>query len=249
MTDKTFQNSASYYDLLYSDKDYSSEADFIEDCIQSYSKGKKILEVGCGTGNYTKILFDRGYDITGLDTSEKMLEVAGKKCQCSFFKADVRDFSLPDKFDCCLALFAVMGYITDNSGLIKALKNIRSHLADNGLFVFDVWNGLAVMRNLPESRIKEVENSEYKILRFAHPTLKALDHVCEVDYKLIIEKKNSSQLTVIDEKHNVRFFFPKEVEYYLENCGFKLLRICPFLDFNGKVDESVWNMTVIAKAV
>lgn len=249
MNEKPFEDLASYYDLIYKDKNYTQEADFIEECIRPYFKVEKILELGCGTGNYTEIFFDRGYKITGIDISARMLEVARKKCPCSFLKNDIRNFRLPDKFDCCLALFAVMGYLTDNSDIAKVLKNIRSHLANGGLFIFDVWNGLAVMRNLPEDRIKEMENDEYKIVRFAHPTLKALDHVCEVDYKLVIQKKKANQLSEINEKHSVRFFFPKELEYYLEIAGFEVLRICPFLDFNGKVDENVWNMTVIAKAV
>jgi SAM-dependent methyltransferase len=249
MTKKAFEIFAQHYDLIYNDKDYFKEADFIEECIKYYSKTKKVLEIGCGTGNYTKIFSDKGYKITGIDISEKMLELARKKCDCTFLNMDVRNLFLPHRFDCCLALFAVMGYVTDNSDVTKALKNIRNHLYSHGLLVFDVWNGLAVLRNLPESRIKEVENDEFKIVRFAHPTLKAIDHICEVDYKLVVENKGLNQFSVIDEKHRVRFFFPKEIEYYLQNCGFELLKICPFLNFNGKVDENIWNMTIIARAV
>ncbi len=247
MTQKIFEDLAAYYDLLYSDKNYQEEADFIEKCFQSYANVKSILEIGCGTGNYTKMFLDKGYSVTGIDISQQMIDIAQKKCKFTLLKADVKDTLLVDTFDCCLSLFAVMGYITDNAGLTKALRNIRSHLTSNGVFVFDVWNGLAVIRNLPENRLKELENKDYKILRFAHPTLKAAEHICQVDYKLMVENKKTSQFSVIDETHRMRFFFPKEIEYYLETCGFQLLKICPFRDFNGKVDETVWNMTVIAK--
>jgi hypothetical protein len=46
----------------------------------------------------------------------------------------------------------------------------------------------------------------------------------------------------------MRFYFPQELKYYLENAGFEVLKICPFLDLNGCVDEHVWNIAVIAKA-
>jgi SAM-dependent methyltransferase len=149
----------------------------------------------------------------------------------------------------CLTLFAVMGYITRNSDIIKALNNIHRHLKPNGVFIFDVWNGLAVLRILPEQRIKEVENDEIKIMRIAVPNLRAFEHICEVNYKMLILNKADSMFNEINEKHAVRFYFPQEITHYLEEAGFEVLKICPFMDLNGGVDENVWNITVIARAV
>jgi SAM-dependent methyltransferase len=250
--DTNFKEYAAYYDLIYKDKDYEKEVDFIEDIFEDIfgaSKPKKILEVGCGTGNYTKILVDRGYEVTAVDVSEDMLKLAREKCTSKFTKGDISDVTLNGKFDTCIAMFAVMGYITENTEIIKALNNIYAHLKPNGIFVFDVWNGLAVLRLLPEQRIKEVESDEIKIIRFATPTLRAFEQICEVNYKLIIQNKRDNKLKEINEKHIMRFYFPQELKYYLENAGFEVLRICPFLDLNGRVDENVWNIAVIAKAV
>ncbi len=245
----TFRTFAKYYDLLYKDKNYAKETDFLEACFQEYLRPKKILEIGCGTGNYTRIFYERGYEITGIDASEQMLNIARSKCMCNFQKMDVRDFSLPEKYDCCLGLFAVMGYVTDNSAIQKALRKIRNHLVEGGLFIFDVWNGLAVMRNLPESRAKEVEDETVKIVRFCTPALNPFEHTCEVNYKLLIEEKVSHTNTQIEEKHVVRFYFPQEIKYFLESNGFSVLKICPFMELNGAVNENTWNMTVISKAV
>ena len=247
----SFRDYAAYYNLIYKDKDYEKEVDFIEEIFGEFigkNNPKKILEVGCETGNYTKILVDRGYEVTAIDVSEDMLELASEKCDCEVIKGDIRDITINEKFDTCIAMFAVMGYLTENTDIIKALNNIYNHLKPNGIFVFDVWNGLAVMRLLPEQRLKEVENDEIKIIRFALPNLKAFDHICEVNYKLIIQNKRDTKLKVINEKHVMRFYFPQELKYYLENAGFEVLKICPFLDLNGRVDEHVWNIAVIARA-
>lgn len=246
--DTSFKDYAKYYDLIYKDKDYEKEVDFIENIFWK-NKPKKILEVGCGTGNYTKILLKRGYEVTALDISEDMLKIAEEKCACKFIKGDIRSVSVNDKFDVCIAMFAVMGYITRNSDIIKALNNIHRHLKPNGIFIFDVWNGLAVMRLLPERRVKEAENDKVKVIRVAVPNLRSFDHICEVNYRLLILNKEDNTFKEINEKHVVRFYFPQEIRYYLENAGFKVLKICPFLDLNGKVDETVWNVTVVAKAV
>ena len=248
--DISFKDYAEYYDLIYKDKDYKKEVDFIEEIFEDTHKPEKILEVGCGTGSYTKILLERGfYEVTAVDISEDMLKIASEKCACKFIKGDVRDITINERFDTCIAMFAVMGYITKNSDIIKTLNNIHRHLKPDGIFVFDVWNGLAVMRLLPEQRMKEMENDKIKIVRVAIPNLRAFEHICEVNYKLLILNKENNTCTEINEKHIVRFYFPQEIKYYLEDAGFEVLKICPFLDLKDKVDENVWNITVIARAV
>jgi ubiquinone/menaquinone biosynthesis C-methylase UbiE len=248
-TQKSFEFISHYYDLIYEDKDYGKEVNFIESIFNSINKPKKILEIGCGTGNYTKILQDKGYKITGLDISENMLNIAKQKCACDFAKGDMRDFVIKGKFDACIAMFAVIGYVTENSDIVKTLKNIHAHLQPNGLFVFDVWNGLAVLRTFPELRTKVVENDKVKIIRIADPKLKSFDHICEVNYKLIVLNKEDNTFNEFEENHIVRFYFPQEIKQLLSDAGFEVLKICPFLNLAGSVDETVWNIAVVAKAI
>ena len=247
--DTPFGGIADYYDLIYKDKDYEKEVDFVESIFEHTYKPKKILEIGCGTGNYTRILLERRYEVVGVDISEDMLKIAREKCACKFINGDIRDVLISDKFDACIAMFAVMGYITKGSDVIRALNNVHKHLKPDGLFVFDVWNGLAVMRTLPERRMKSIENDKVKVVRFAIPNVISFNHVCEVSYKLIVLNKENNAFKEIDEKHVVRFYFPQEIKHYLEETGFVVWKICPFLDLNGEVDENVWNMAVIARAV
>jgi SAM-dependent methyltransferase len=245
----SFELTSNYYDLLYRDKDYAREVNFIEDIFKSAQKPRTILEIGCGTGNYSRILMAKGYKVTGVDISENMLSVAKKKCACTFMKGDMRDFFINSKFDACIAMFAVMGYVTENLDIVKAMKNIRSHLQLNSLFIFDVWNGLAVMRNLPELRVKTVEDDKVRIIRIANPKLRSFDHICEVNYKFIVLRKGNNKFTEFEENHVVRFYFPQEMKQFLSQSGFEILKICPFLNLAGNVDETVWNIAVVAKAV
>lgn len=244
----SFKNYSKYYDFIYQDKDYDRECNFIEEIFKTNKKPKNILEIGCGTGSYTKILLSRGYKVTGVDISDEMLKIAREKCYAKLLEGDIRTIKIDDKFDCCLAMFAVMGYITKNRDIIKTLINIRKHLKPNGIFIFDVWNGLSVMRILPEQRIKKVENDEVKIIRYAIPNLIAFKHICEVNYKLLILNKKENTYLEINEKHMMRYYFPQEIIYYLEESGFEVINICPFLNLNGKVNENIWNICIVAKA-
>ena len=73
----TFKNYSKFYNLLYKDKDYDSEVDYIHKLISQNTKLKKsILDLGCGTGIHAEMLYDKGYEIIGVDISNEMLDVA-----------------------------------------------------------------------------------------------------------------------------------------------------------------------------
>ena len=72
-----FNAYARYYDLLYKDKDYRSEVNFVEARIREYApSAKSLLDMGCGTGRHDIPLWEKGYAICGVDQSEQMLAMA-----------------------------------------------------------------------------------------------------------------------------------------------------------------------------
>ena len=246
---------AEIYDLIYKDKDYKEECDFIEEIFRRFSPNpvRTILDGGCGTGGHAIPLVSRGYEVTGVDSSETMIEHAKEKAKKSnlspdFQVGDLRRFSLNKEFDACICMFAVMGYITETEDILSTMENIRKHLNKEALFIFDLWNGLAVLRILPSERVKIVEDKERRVIRIAQPQLDAFNHLCRVDYRLLITE-NNFLIDDIEETHVVRYHFPREIAHYLQDSRFELLKVCPFLELSGKVDENVWNITVIAKAI
>jgi SAM-dependent methyltransferase len=252
----TYQDKyALYYDLIYSDKDYEAECDFVEEIFQKYSPHPiaTILELGCGTGGHAIPLAQKGYKVCGIDISEAMIARARKKAKDAKLKVDfqlmdLRSFNFDRNFDASIGMFAVMGYVTGTKDVLSTLRNVRKHLVNASLFVFDFWNGLAVLRILPSVRVKTINYKELKIIRTAQPVLDAVNHTCQVNYQILVIQ-NNTLLDEIRETHIVRYYFPQEITHYLDDSGFEVLRICPFLDLNGKVDENVWNITVIAKAI
>src|SRR4030042_1243417 len=147
------------YDLLYQDKDYEEESDFIEHLFKKYSQKsvKTILDAGCGTGGHVIPLAKRGYKVTGFDASEVMIQKAKEKAEgIPFYVMNIGNFNINEKFDACICMFAVMNYLTSNEEIQQALANVRRHLKSDSLFIFDFWNGLAVLRLLPEARVKVV---------------------------------------------------------------------------------------------
>lgn len=249
-----FQSYGKYYDVIYADKDYEKECDFLEEIFRKYSKfmPKAILDGGCGTGGHAIPLAKRDYEVTGIDPSEEMIRIAKEKARKSgvnivFNVMDLRELQLNKKFDACICMFAVIDYLTNTKDLLKALSNIRRHLKNGSLLIFDFWYGPAVLTILPSSRMKIIEKEGAKVIRFAEPHLDAFHHICEVNYHFIVIKE---KLIVYEgkEKHAVRFYFPEEINHYLEESGFQPLKLCPFLDLNAEPSEKTWNVTAIVQA-
>lgn len=233
-----FDEYAEYYDLLYKDKDYVAEANYIDGILQKYANGcQKILELGCGTGKHAELLSYKGYEITGIDMSEDMLKKAYIRAEnnnsLSFLHSNIQEFSLGRKYDAVTAWFHVMSYQNTYEEFLKVLMNAYDHLKNGGVFVFDCWYGPAVLLQVPERRIKRLENERSRVTRIAEPILRENDNVVEVHYDMFIENKSTlggdCAIKEIHEQHNMRYFFVDEVRLLVEKAGFLFIEAFEFM--------------------
>ncbi len=250
-----FKSYADYYDILYSDKDYESECDFLESIFHNYSKDtiRSALDLGCGTGGHALVLGERGYEVTGIDASSEMLGIGIKKAErkkidVELLRGDIRKIKLERRFDVVISMFAVMGYQVANEDIISAFKTASKHLKKNGLFIFDVWFGPAVLSQKPSQRFKVMEKDDERIIRLASPALDILNHTVSVEYK-IIKFSNDKVKDEVDEVHTMRFLFPQEIRLICQVVGLKVLEICPFMKLGKIPTEEDWNVTGITRKV
>lgn len=252
-----FGKYADFYDLLYQDKDYKGECDAIEEIFTKYSKKKivSILDLGCGTGNHAFIFHEKGYRILGVDRSDVMLTNAKNKLlklkdqkNIRFEIGDIRNWKTDEKFDAVVMLFAVLGYQLENKDVFEAFTTVKKHLKSSGLFIFDVWYGPSVLIQKPSKRTKTVVTTKGKIIRYAYSDIDTVRQICTVHY-LTSYIQNKKQIQKIKEDHQMRFFFPKEIEFYLQSTGLKLLKLGAFPQWRKTPNEKTWNIFGIAKAV
>jgi SAM-dependent methyltransferase len=230
-----FENYARYYDLLYQDKDYAQEVQFIHQLIQQYApEAHQILELGCGTGSHALLLAKQGYRIHGVDLSSEMLQQACDRVsklpselssRLSLTAGDIRSVRLNQTFDVALSLFHVISYQVSNEDLQSAFETVRAHLRPGGIFIFDVWYGPAVLTNYPTVRIKRLEDDEIKVARIAEPTVFPNENIVDVNYQILIQEVNGSASEEIHETHRMRYLFKTEIELILQQYEMKLL-IC-----------------------
>jgi SAM-dependent methyltransferase len=248
---------AGAYDHLYRDKDYVEECELIERLLRTYADGSfhSLLDLGCGTGNHAIPLAERGFAVVGVDRSDAMLQSARKKVaaqqidgNASFYEGDIRGFQIGHLFDASLMMFAVLGYQLENTDVLAALRTARKHMRSGGLFIFDVWYGPAVLRQGPSDRVKNIPTGKGQILRVASGQLDTQRHLCKVSYHLWnLEGERLTGET--EETHLMRYFFPLELNLFLECCGFAPIRLGSFPEFDRDPDETTWNVCGVARAV
>ena len=245
---------ADSYDALYQEKDYAAECDLLEAQFKEYSAQgvRTILDLGCGTGNHAVPLAHRGYQVTGVDRSPEMLSQARQKATSSgkltFQCADIRALNLDKTFDAVLIMFAVLGYQLSNEDVVSTLSTARRHLAPGGLLIFDVWYGPAVLLNRPSQRVKVVDTNQGRILRVSSGTLDTRRHLCHVNY-LVWVLNDQRLVRTSEETHAMRYFFPLELELFLQSTGFASTRLGAFPGFENDPDDTTWNVMQVATAI
>ena len=130
-----------FYDILNADVNYEEYIDFIKSVTEL--QNKKVLDLGCGTGDMSILLFKEGADVVALDKSSEMLSLAShkadeKKARVFFTAQDMTSFSTGHSYDLIISTFDSLNYITSKAGLVKAFNCVSNELSDDGIFLFDM---------------------------------------------------------------------------------------------------------------
>ncbi len=246
-----FQKYADYYDEIYLQKDYKKEVDFLMSVVKKYSpvKVKSILSLGCGTASHDIILAQKGFDILGIDGSAKMIKIAKHKVReagvsIDFKVADISNIKVNKKFDFAMAMFNIVGYMTENDAMENMLKNVSRSLKKGSLMVFDGWYGPAVLKDKPQNRARKFLKDGKEITRLTTQTIDTEKSIIDITFTISVNGKK-----VTEENHPMRFWYLKEIEYFLHKNGFAMLKVCNFMDLNSTISENKWDIFVIAKKI
>ena len=167
MMENIFRNSAWLYDLERDNDLLLADIPFYIE-YANQQKGE-ILELGCGTGRVALELAQKGFSVTGLDLSRQMLDVFQGKLaarpeltdKVNIAHGSMADFSFDRKFALIIAPFRAFQAVTDDADINNTLTCVREHLADDGVFIVNVFKPYTV---LDESWCRPEEEIDFEVL-------------------------------------------------------------------------------------
>lgn len=252
-----FADYARYYDLLYRDKDYLAETEYVASLIRKFHpSAQSILELGSGTGIHASLLANKGFSVHGIERSPEMLarsqtladnQNAGSG-RLTFTAGDIREARLNKNFDVVISLFHVISYQTTNEDVQAAFATVMQHLNPGGLFIFDVWYGPAVLTQHPEVRIKRMADEKIDVTRLAEPVLHPNENLVDVNYHIFVRDRATGAVEELRETHVMRYFFKPEIELIASHNDLKILNAEEW--FTGKsIGSDTWGVCFLMKVL
>ena len=101
-----------------------------------------VLDLGCGTGTLTELMYGLGYDMIGVDMSEAMLNIALEKREASgseilYLNQDMRDLELYSTVGTVYSACDSLNYILEEDELLQVFSLVNNYLFPGGIFIFD----------------------------------------------------------------------------------------------------------------
>jgi SAM-dependent methyltransferase len=160
----------SYYHTLYKHRNDDEAHFFMDNLINllNPSKDSAILDLACGRGRHSVYLFNKGFEVIGIDLSKESISFAQQfeEQRLKFFTHDMRAPFNGRKFDYIFNLFTSFGFFDNNADHQKTLNNISEALQPNGTFVIDFLNVEYVRKGLIPLEQKVIDGITFNIKRF-----------------------------------------------------------------------------------
>ena len=139
---RAYSEFASVYDELMTEIPYDAYIDII-DVAAGGIAGKRVLDIGCGTGLLSVKLAKQGAQVTGIDLSADMLNVAEERARSlslsmQFFEQPMQQLNGFKNFDIAVIAIDSLNYLQNREDVVSTFKHIHSALAVGGKLIFDV---------------------------------------------------------------------------------------------------------------
>ena len=161
------QKSQNNFDLIADKYDLSIPLYVVEhylkkrvEFIKKYVRGRLILDVGCGTGMFAQRLKKERFEVTGMDPSQKMLDIAKERFDGQIIKGSSDSLPFENEiFDCAVSI-AVFHHIADEKKVFKTISEMVRVVKNGGVIIIWDHNPLnpywpVIMKKVPQDTGEE----------------------------------------------------------------------------------------------
>ena len=233
MNENLFRNSAWLYDVDNRDNLHDDIPFYLD--FAKRQKGE-ILELGCGTGRVALALAAGGFRVTGLDLSRQMIDVFREKLaakpelsdKITLVHGSMADFAFDRKFAMIIAPFRAFQALTDDRDIEKSLSCVYEHLADNGIFIVNVFNPRSVMdqswcygETVQWERLDE-KTGNYVVKKHWGDKIDTENQVIYPHFAFEVTYPDGRQERIVDDL-NLKYYYNGQLRAAVEKAGLEII--------------------------
>ncbi|MEX0323639.1 MAG: class I SAM-dependent methyltransferase [Puniceicoccaceae bacterium] len=132
------------YPYMFTEERFERTSEELEKVLElTKPEGKDVLDLCCGPGRYSVAMAKAGFNVTGVDRTQFLLDKARERAaeadvEIDWIQMDMRDFFRPDSFDLVLNMFTSFGYFDDKDEDLQVLGNIFTSLRPGGVVIIEM---------------------------------------------------------------------------------------------------------------
>ena len=212
------------------------------------SERNLVVDLGCGTGTVTEMLYSLGFDMIGIDNSEEMLEIAmEKKCESGseilYLNQDMLELELFSTVGTVISVCDSLNYLVGDGDLETVFSLVSNYLYPGGLFIFDLNTDYKYREIIGNRTIAESREDCSFIWDNLYDSEKKIN---EYDLTLFIEGEDG-RFDRFLETHYQKGYDPAEVKKILEDNKFEIVKMTDS-ETGGDVSDVTQRIFVVAKS-
>lgn len=225
-----YEGFSEVYDELMDDVPYETWCSRICSILEERGIGSGlVLDLCCGTGKMTRLMAARGYDMTGVDSSEEMLS----KARMSERNGDISDreilylcqeaaeLELYGTVDAVISVCDSLNYILESEELTEVFKRVNNYLNAKGVFIFDINTQYKFREVLKDGCIAENREGVSYIWNNCYDEEEKIN---EYELTMFIEREEGLYEKQV-EYHYERAYSIEEIKECLDKAGMELIGI------------------------
>lgn len=237
---EAYSDFAAVYDELMDNTPYEEWAERLQTLIQKYgvsvpgSKEDEILDteknlvvdLGCGTGTLTEMMYRKGYDMIGVDISESMLNIAMEKkaesgAEILYLLQDMRELDLYSTVGTVFSVCDSLNYILEEDELLEVFSLVNNYLFPGGIFIFDFNTDYKYREVIGDTVIAENRDDCSFIWENYYDEESELN---EYDLTIFVREEGDS-FRRFNETHFQRGYKPEQIVRLVEQAGLQIVEM------------------------
>ena len=230
---------AAVYDRLMDDFDYPAWAEYYMELIsRSGVKVRRMCDCACGTGSMTIQFAKRGINVTGMDISRDMLEIAAVRARRAaqkiiFSAQDMTKLALPRPVDAIVCACDGVNYLTESGAVGEFFRAAHANIKPGGCLAFDISSRYKLEKVIGNGFFGEERDD---VAYIWSNSLDEEKHIVDMDLTFFVRQEDGLYRR-FEEKHRQRAHSADEIEAALEESGFCDIKIYGNMNYDAPGPE------------